>query len=138
MKSFFTDKKNAPVEAELQQALGKTFAEWRALSDFVKKSSPGAIEEWKFTGEKFGWSFRVRDKKRVLVYFLPRDKFFKVAFVFGQKATDRILASNISNTIKEELRTTRVYAEGRGIRLEIKDQAQIEEIRELIKIKISA
>jgi hypothetical protein len=138
MKSFFTDKKNAPVEAELQQALGKTFAEWRALSDFVKKNSPGAIEEWKFTGEKFGWSFRVRDKKRVLVYFLPRDKFFKVAFVFGQKATDRILASNISNTIKEELRTTRVYAEGRGIRLEIKDQAQIEEIRELIKIKISA
>ena len=84
-----------PTEIDLKDALGSTFSIWQLIRDFTKLLYPTAIEEWSFSGDKFGWSFRLKDKKRVLVYLLPRDSFFKVALVFGQNATDKILESNI-------------------------------------------
>jgi hypothetical protein len=67
---------------------------------------------------------------------LPHDKFFKVAFVFGQKATVAIMESTISESIKSELQVAKVYAEARGISIEIKDESRLVDILNLIEIKI--
>jgi hypothetical protein len=136
MKSIFTNKAETPNEIGLQEALGETYAYWQIFAEHTKKLYPESTEEWSFTSEKFGWSFRIKDKKRVLIYLLPRDKFFKVAFVFGQKATDVIMESNISESLKKELQAAKVYAEGRGIRIEIKDEIWLKDILNLIEIKI--
>lgn len=80
----------------------------------------------------------MNDSKRVLVYLLPRNKFFKVAMVFSQKATDLILESDISENIKAELKAAKVYTEGRGIRIDIKDDSLLNDIKKLIQIKLSA
>jgi hypothetical protein len=60
---------------------------------------------------------------------LPRDGFFKVALVFGQKATELILASTVSEDLKNELKAAKVYAEGRGIRVEVKNKSIIDDIK---------
>lgn len=135
MKSVFMQKALEPTNNDLKKALHDTYELWTALAEFTKKASPQAFEEWKYSGEKFGWSFRISDKKRVLVYLLPRDKFFKVAFVFGQKAVDTILNSHISESIVDELKAAKVYAEGRGIRIEVKDESIVADIKKLITIK---
>ena len=137
MKSVFTDKSHPPSSHDLKEALGDTLVLWHSIADFTRVSFPSVKEEWNFPGEKYGWSFRMSDKKRVIVYLLPRDKFFKVAFVFGQKAVDKILQSNISQSIKEEILAASVYGEGRGIRIDIHSIAVLPDIRELIKIKIA-
>jgi hypothetical protein len=136
MKSIFVQKSETPTVAKLQEALGETYAYWQIFAEHTKKLYPEATEEWSFTNEKFGWSYRIKDKKRVIIYLLPRDKFFKVAFVFGQKATDVIMESNISESIKKELQAAKVYTEGRGIRIEIKDEIWLKDILNLIEIKI--
>lgn len=136
MKSIFTDKSEIPTETKLKEALGDTHVYWQTFMGYTKNLYPDAVEEWNFSGEKFGWSFRIKDKKRILIYLLPRDKFFKVAFVFGPKATDEIIAAPIGETIKKELQAAKVYAEGRGIRIEIKEKNQLEDIFKLIEIKI--
>ncbi|MDP2887597.1 MAG: DUF3788 family protein, partial [Bacteroidota bacterium] len=59
------------------------------------------------------------------------------AFVFGQKATDFILESDISPEIKNDLRKATKYAEGRGIRIEIKDNQILADIEKLIAIKLA-
>jgi len=66
-----------------------------------------------------------------------REKFFKAAFVFGQKATEKILESTISDSIKTELIAAKAYAEGRGIRIEVRDQLHCKDIEKLIEIKIA-
>jgi len=68
---------------------------------------------------------------------LPRDKYFKIALSFGQKAFDKIMSSSISDTIKLELSNAKAYAEGRGIRIEVKDNSILNDLEELIRIKIS-
>jgi hypothetical protein len=137
MKSIFTDKNIKPLAQDLKKALGKTFLIWKSFEDFVNKKNPDVAADWHYSGDKFGWSYRIKDSKRVVLYLLPRDKFFKAAFVFGQKAADEILVSDISEEIKTELRNAKVYAEGRGIRIDIKDASTSRDIRELIKIKIA-
>jgi hypothetical protein len=137
MKSIFTDKDVKPTANDLKKALGKTFQIWKSIEEFMQEKDPKATSEWNYSGEKYGWSFRIKDKKRVLVYLLPRDMFFKVAFAFGQKATDQIMQSDIAESIKTELQLARAYAEGRGIRIDVKDASNLEDIRQLIRIKLA-
>lgn len=64
-----------------------------------------------------------------MIYLLPRDGFFKIAFVFGQKAVDEILKSNITESIKTELKNAKVYAEGRGIRIEVREGSLLNDLK---------
>lgn len=134
--SIFTDKNMIPDDNNLVEALGDSYVLWQSIKDYVYLKYPNASEEWKHPGAKHGWSFRIKDKKRVIIYLLPRDKFFMVAFSFGQRATDAIIESTVSLQIIKELQAARVYAEGRGIRIEVKNDLIITDIKELIDIKI--
>ena len=135
MQSIFLDKNKMPDSNDLKVALGKTYQWWQAIYEYVLLKYPKGTEKWNCS--KYGWSFRINDKKRAILYLLPRDKFFKVAFVFGQKATDIILQSNISNIIKKELESAKVYAEGRGIRMVIKNDSLMDDIKKLVDIKLA-
>ena len=135
--SIFTDKSTKPTENDLVQNLGATYYLWKQLEKFVLEQYPNGLKEWNYPGKKYGYSYRIKDKRRAILYFLPRKNYFKVAFVFGQKATDHIIDSDISLKIKEELSQARKYAEGRGIRIEIKDETAISDIKKLIIIKLS-
>jgi len=136
-KSIFIDKAKVPIDKDLTEGLGETYHIWQLIKDYVHLKYPKTFDEWNFSGEKYGWSFRIKDKKRAIIYFLPRDKYFKVAFVFGQKATDLIMKSNISNAIKTELDAAKVYAEGRGIRIDVNNETIINEIKALLDIKLA-
>jgi hypothetical protein len=136
MKSVFTDKEKIPTEFDLKLALGETYQIWQQIVEFTKQEYPNVKTEWSYSSAKFGWSFRLKDSKRVIVYLLPRIEFFKVAFVFGQKATDTINSSTISTVIKDLLNEAKPYVEGRGIRIEIKDDDLLMDIKQLIVIKL--
>jgi len=125
-----------PDEKDLKIALGETYAFWKEIMDFVVLKYPKAAMEWSYPGSKYGWSFRLKDRKRVIIYLLPRERYFKAAFVFGQKAYELVLDSPISESIKTELAAARVYAEGRGIRIDVKDKNVIDDIKQLIEMKL--
>ena len=135
--SIFTDKKIIPGNDDLIISLGDTYDLWQTIIDYVHLKYPNSIDLWSYSGDKYGWSFRMKDKKRAIIYFLPRDKYFKLAFVFGQKATDAIMQSKIANALKVELDSARVYAEGRGIRIDVKNKKIINDIKILIDIKLT-
>lgn len=137
MSSIFMDKAKEPTKNDLKKALGKTFDSWQALADFTHKSYPGAKETWNFYSAKFGWSFRISDKRRVLIYMIPLERSFNVTFVFGQKATDEILISDIAESIKNELKASKIYPEGRVIRIDVKGKSLVGDIKKLITAKIA-
>jgi hypothetical protein len=134
--SVFQDKTVTPGEKELADRLAGTYPLWTHLRDFIFEQYPEGAAEWNYPGKKYGWSFRVKDKKRAIIYFLPRAAYFKVAFVFGQKAVDKILASSVSADIKTKLEQATKYAEGRGIRLDIRDKNILTDIKQLVEIKL--
>lgn len=133
--SIFVDKSIQPDESMLKNALGKTYPLWEQICEFVYTKYP-AIPDWNYPGAKYGWSFRLKDKKRAIIYLLPREGFFMAAFVFGEKALASVLASDIPEFIKTELSAARKYAEGRGIRIDVKNGDIIPAIQELVVIKL--
>lgn len=137
-QSIFTDKARPPQPADLATALGTRHPLWQDLCALAVSKYPKAISEWYFPGAKWGWNFRIKDKKRAIVYLLPRDGYFMAAFVFGGKAYEKILESTVAQEIKDDLQAARPYAEGRGIRIEVKEQKQLKDLSLLIEIKLAS
>ena len=134
--SVFPNKTVLPTDNALIEKLGSTYKLWAQIQEYVLGRYPTGLAEWNFPGKKYGWSFRIKDKKRAIIYLLPRDKYFKVAFVFGQKATDLVLQSEIAEEIKKDLVQATKYAEGRGIRIDVNDDSIISSIEKLVDIKL--
>ena len=135
--SYFTDLTKTPGNEDLKIAIGSLFPMWMEIRDFTFEKYQLAIEEWFVSVKKFGWCYRIKDKKRAIIYLSPRTGYFIVTMVFGQKATDKILAAEISGNIKTELMSSKVYMEGRVLRLDIHDNLYINDIKKLVEIKIA-
>ena len=135
-QSIFMDKSQIPTDEDLRRALGDKYSLWMEIRDRVYEKYPEGCEEWNFPGKKYGWSFRIKDKKRAIVYLLPGDHAFRAAFVFGGRALEAILKSEVSEQIKSDLEGAKVYAEGRGIRIPVPDKASLKDISILIDIKL--
>lgn len=135
--SIFIDKTVKPTDKDLVDKLDSKYELWKRIHDLVLSKYPKGLAEWNFPGKKYGWSFRIKDKKRAIIYLLPRDNYFKVAFVFGDKAVNEIMNSQISDDIKTELGKATKFAEGRGIRIEVQNDSIIPDIEQLINIKLN-
>ena len=93
-------------------------------------------EEWKFYGKKGGWVLKTFLKKRNLFFIGIYKGYFRITFVFGEKAFKEIMDSDLSAELKSELEGARKYAEGRGLGIQIDAPAYMEDIKKLIRIKI--
>jgi len=138
MSSIFMDKSTIPDDGDLKEKLGPTYSLWQTLKKYFNDQVPNPGEEWNYPGKNYGWSFRMKSKKRNIIYFLPRQDFFRVAFVFGTKAFDKVMASDVREEIKNDLRNAKVYAEGRGVRIEVTNDSILTDIHTLLDIKLSS
>ena len=133
-QSIFTDKAQVPSTRDLETALGTTQVLWSELVEYIFDHCPQAHEEWNYS--KFGWNYRVKDSKRVVVYFMPCMGYFKASMVLGKKAVADALSSRISQPIKQTILNAKAYAEGTGIRVEVRDNTTLEDIKKLVEIKL--
>jgi hypothetical protein len=134
--SIFLDPTYCPTDIQLTEALGENYRFWETVRDGALKSGKVETEGWHFGGENFGWSYRISDKKRVLIYLLPRDGFFKVAFVFGEKAIEEVKKSAINSNLIEELIAAKKYAEGKGIRFSVSTKDETLDALEFLRVKL--
>jgi hypothetical protein len=74
--SIFLDLTKKPTTNDLEIPLHKTFTLWMEIRDFVFEKYPNAFEEWHIAVKKYGWGFRIKDKKRAIIYLSPREGFF--------------------------------------------------------------
>lgn len=120
--SIFVDNSSVPGNDDLSSALTDKYALWNDIKEFVHKQYPEVSEEWNYSGKNYGWGFRLRDKKRVIVYMIPCSGFFKVGLVYGEKATKAALNCTISEEIKSIIRMQKymVKAGVSGSMLQIK------------------
>ena len=77
-------------------------------------------------------------KKRNLFFFSPCDGYFRIAFVFGDKAVKAIEESDLHPSLIEAVKGAKRYPEGRALRIEVKKREQIEDIFKLTAIKVSS
>ena len=132
----FNDKNNKPDDDLVAEKIGASFKYLKELKKHIKEKYGITNEEWKFYGQKYGWQLKILLKKRNLLFCIPFEKFFKIVFIFGDRAVKEIEKSTIATNLKSELINARKYAEGRGLSIEVQDHSYMADIQKLIEIKI--
>jgi Protein of unknown function (DUF3788) len=130
----FDDKAKVPDEKALAKGLGPLKTLW---DEFVRHISVDFAPVTKAWGFYKSWSLRLIQKKRTIVYLLPRDGHFLCAFVFGGKATEAARQAKLPKAVMKEIEDAPVYAEGRGFRLEVRTPADVGTMKILAAIKMA-
>lgn len=135
--NIFTDKAVMPDDKLLAEALGVSYKYLTDIKRYVSGNFPGTVEEWKYYGAKYGWTLKTFLKKRNLFFISAYDKYFRVSFVFGDKAVSAAEQSDLPKEIMNELLGSKKYMEGRGIAIEVRKQRDVSIIKKLIEIKVN-
>ncbi len=131
------EKNKQPDDITLKAVLGPSYTLWEELKNIITTEYGNVTEEWKFYGAKSGWTLKLLLKKRNLFFMGPYEKYFIIAFVFGDKAVAEVEKSDLPAVLIKELVSAKKYAEGRGLRLEIRKKSDVKNVLKLTGFKIN-
>ena len=118
--SAFSDKTKPPQDTELAVALGGSFNVWtKLINDLSNRFMPLTVE-WGFSSPRTGWGLRLKQPKRTVLYVTPCKGYFLVSFALGEKAVQAAHEWGLPAQVLAVIDGAKRYAEGRGVRLEIK------------------
>ena len=132
-----TDKDQYPTEEVIFSHIGKTRVLWESLFADTHKNYPEFDEQWRYYKDGNSWLFKMTRKSKTIFWLSVIKGAFRITFYFGDKAEPAILESTISDNLKEQFRTGKRYNKIRGITISVHGEEDIENIKSLIKIKMS-
>ena len=135
--SAFSDKTVAPRPNDLKTVLGRTAGHWESLRKHLASVYVPLDETWNFAGAKWGWSLRLKHKKRTILYMTPCKGHFLVGFVLGEKAVKAAHQSQLSERVLVLIDEAKKYPEGRGVRIEVRNRNDRENVEQLAEIKMA-
>jgi len=127
---------NPPEPADIRRVLGRSAAAWDALRTHISEHFELVTEEWAVPAKKYGWSLRLKLKKRTILHIGPRSKHFDVAIILGEKAVVALRESELAPEVIAMVERAAKYTEGRVIRFEIRSKKETEVVEALAKIKM--
>ena len=81
--------------------------------------------------------FRLKHNKRTIVYMTPCRRFFLAGFALGEKAVKAARESTVPAPILAAIEAAPKYAEGRGVRIEVRNKKTLEGVVRLALIKMA-
>lgn len=135
--SAFDDKSRPPGPLEIKDVLGKVAGLWDQLIAHVAQNHAPITEQWNFSGPKYGWSLRLRQKERVVIYMTPQAGGFLAGVVLGEKAANAARESGMPDAVLDLIDSAPRYAEGRGIRLPVASRGDLRTVQQLVALKMA-
>jgi uncharacterized protein DUF3788 len=136
IENAFIGKLTQPTPKELAAKLGPAKDSWNDLVRDLTRECGITDKEWNCYSPKAGWSLRLKQKKRNIVYLAPCQGSFRVAFILGDKAMKAAkntpFGAKFAKFVTEAVR----YPEGSAIRFEVTDRDDVAFVKQLAKIKI--
>ncbi|TFG41006.1 MAG: DUF3788 family protein [Syntrophobacterales bacterium] len=123
-----------PDDSILARQLGPAHAAWNAFTEMLKNDHPQAVAEWRYYHDGKSWLCKVTQKQKTLLWIAAWDKYFSVAAYLNAKAEDLVRASSLAGALKDSfLQSTGKF---RSIRVEVRKQADLRAVKELLAIKL--
>jgi hypothetical protein len=132
----FIGKLKKPTNADLTKALGPTKSLWDQLLAALADQFELVDQEWNSYSPKYGWSLRLKRKKRNILYFVPYQGCFQIAFILGDKAIKATREIKLPKPVVKIIDEAKRWPEGTAFRLDVKKPKDIEIIAKLTAIKL--
>lgn len=133
----FLDKSHAPDETGLHAAFGKSAARWRKVTERLEREHGPLDAKWTYSGANYGWSLKLAQRKRAVVYLLPRTGGFLAAFALGDKACAAASAAKLPGELLELIDAAPRYVEGRAVRFAVRNERDVESVCTLATLKLA-
>jgi hypothetical protein len=127
MTNAFIGRPAAPADAELAAELGAAHALWERI-----RSETPLSGEWHSYSKKAGWSMRLKQKDRNIVYLVPGRGGFDVSFALGDRAVAAAKERGLATMVEGAKR----YAEGTAVRFAVNGPRDVATVKKLIEIKL--
>ena len=132
----FIGKATQPTATEIAAALGKATELWNQLIDWLTEQG-ATVQEWSSVSPKYGWSLKLKVKKRTIIYLGPSQGCFRISFALGDKAIAAARASALPKNVLKIINEAPRYAEGTGVRMVVKSAKDLPSIKKLALIKMA-
>jgi hypothetical protein len=134
----FVGKANQPSDTEVASVLGPAAPLWSELIEEVSSDGGSLTQEWKgIVVHKYGWSLRLKQKSRNIIFMSPCHNCFRVAFTLSDKAVAAAKEAHLPKAVSHALATAPRYPEGTGLRLTVNRPADLPAIRKIARIKLA-
>jgi hypothetical protein len=133
----FVGHATKPTPEELSAALGPTNRIWNQLVEAMAEEYGINVQEWTSYSPKYGWSLRLKLKKRNILYMAPCKGCFRVAFILGDKAMKAVKQIKLPQPVTTAIENATRYPEGTGVRLLVKRMSDLASIQKLAAVKLA-
>jgi hypothetical protein len=135
--SAFDDRSRQPGDDDLALKLGDTAIHWNELKRLIALRFGPITFEWGYSSKSTGWGLRLKGEKRTVMYMTPCEGYFLASFALGEKAVKAAHASDIPVSVLDIIDGSKKYAEGRGVRLEVRTAMDVSNIEKIAIIKMA-
>jgi len=133
--SIFDNKEIVPNDEDLEDVLKSSLDTYNKLISYLENNYGQLTNEWKFYSKKAGWTLRISNKKRNLLFLSPNEDYFLVTLNMGVKVSKMVLDSDVSDNTNELIKEAKVYAEGISILVEVRNEEDLEDIKTILNIR---
>lgn len=136
-KPVLTDKEQFPTEEVIFSNIGEAKVHWETLFGVIDSRYPEFSSEWRYYKDGKSWLLKTQKKSKTIFWLSVHQNAFKVSFYFGDKAESAIFNSSIPESLKESFKFGKRYGKIREITIQVESQDDIENVLQLIEIRLS-
>ncbi len=103
--SAFDDKASPPQADQLATTLGRASGLWETLVATLASQYSPLSEAWKFSGQQWGWTLQLKQRKRTLLYLTPCRGHFIAGFALGEKAVKAAHRLDLPSSVMTAMRS---------------------------------
>jgi hypothetical protein len=133
----FIGKTEKPTPKDLAAVLRPSALIWEQLISGLATDYGISDQEWSSPSPKYGWSLKLKLRKRTIVYLGPCAGCFRASFVLGDRAVAAAREGPLSAAVLKLLEDAPHFAEGTGLRLMVKSSRDLPSIVKLVQIKLA-
>jgi hypothetical protein len=136
MQNAFIGRTQKPTGKDLATALGESKVLWDQLVTEMARAFGVTGQEWNSYSPKAGWSLRLQQRKRNIIYLVPYHAGFGVALVLGEKAMTSARGMEFPPNVVRLLKEAKWYPEGFAVRFAVNTAKDVDNVAKLVRAKI--
>jgi hypothetical protein len=134
----FGDRARMPTDDEVEASLGPAIGLWTALRARLTVDFGTLSEAWAYSGKAYGWSLRLKQRDRPVVYLTPMAGRFRASLALPERAVSSALEAGLPAPIQAIVACAPTYPEGRAVRIEVASEEDVASVVALARIRMAS
>lgn len=133
----FTDPKRRPDDDAILAALGRAGGAWTALFERLRAEHPDVRAEWRYYADGKSWLLKATRGTATVFWLSVEPGAFRVAFYFAERLRDALLAGDLSEALKGEVRAAAPMGKLRQVSVRFGSREGLRDVLALVALKLA-